>query len=206
MERVQIIGAAFSTYVRVCRIVAIEKGIDYELVPVRPHSPAVSAIHPFGKIPVLRHGDFTLAESRAIVGYLDRVFPGPKLIPEDPIAAARVEEWVSLVNTTIDLTLVRRYVLAYFFPKGENGKPDRAAIDAVLPEVERDLNLMAAAVAENGHFVGDGFTYADANVIPILHYLAKLPETGELIAKSGALTAFMAKHATRRSVAETVPD
>ena len=50
-----------------------------------------------------------------------------------------------------------------------------------------------------------GFTYADANVIPILHYLARLPESGAMIAASGALTAFMAKHAERPSVAATVP-
>jgi glutathione S-transferase len=44
-----------------------------------PHTPEVVAIHPFGKIPVMRHGDVTLAESRAICGYVDRAFDGPAL-------------------------------------------------------------------------------------------------------------------------------
>ena len=205
MTRVQIIGPAFSTYVRVCRIVAEEKGIPYDLVEVRPGSPAVAAIHPYGKVPVMRHGNLELGESRAIVGYLDAVFPGPRMIPEDPVAAARVEQWVSLVNTTMDADLVRRYVMAHLMSGLPDGAPDRTRIDAVLPRIERHLALVGAAVAENGHFVGDGFTYADANVIPILHYLARLPESGAMIAASGALTAFMAKHAERPSVAPTVP-
>ncbi|WP_407049980.1 glutathione S-transferase family protein [Methyloraptor flagellatus] len=201
MHRVQILGTPRSTYVRVCCIVAIEKGIDYELVPVPLHAPVVERLHPFGKVPVLRHGDLVIVESRAIVGYLDRVFPGPKLIPEDPVAAARVEQWVSLVNTTIDPVLIRRYALGYVMPGTPDGTPDRARIDASLPEVERHLGILADAVAENGHLVGDGFTYADANLVPMLQSLTKLPESGAIIARSGALTAFLAKHAARPSVA-----
>ncbi|MEJ1161528.1 glutathione S-transferase family protein [Prosthecomicrobium sp. N25] len=203
MAKVQIIGAPFSTYVRVCRIVAEEKVIDYDLVAVAPHTPAVDAVHPLGKIPVMRHGDLELFESRAIVGYLDRVFPGPRMIPEDPVAAAKVEEWVSLVNTALDDVLIRKYAVLYLFAK--DGGPDRARIDAILPKVEKALGLIAAAVAENGYLVGDGFTYADANIAPILHYLAKLPESGAMIEASGALKAAMAAHAARPSVAKTVP-
>lgn len=205
MSRVQIIGPAFSTYVRVCRIVAEEKGVPYDLVEIRPQSPAAQRLHPYGKVPILRHGDLELTESRAIVGYLDAVFPGPKLIPSDPVAAARVEQWVSLVNTTMDPDLVRRYVLAHLMSGLPDGAPDRARIDAVLPRVERHLAVLAAAVAENDHLVGDDFTYADANVVPILEYLAKLPESGALIAASGALSSFLARHAARPSVAATRP-
>lgn len=199
----QIIGAPFSTYVRVCRIVAEEKGIAYDLVPARPHSAAVDAVHPFGRIPILRHGALELYESRAIVGYLEATFPEPRLIPADPVAAARVEQWVSLVNTTLDPILVRRYVLAYMMPP--EGGPDRAKIAAVLPQVEKALGLIAAAVAENGHLVGDGFTYADANLVPILDYVARTPEGGAIIEASGALKAAMAGWAARPSVAATRP-
>src|SRR6185312_6044135 len=99
MSRVEIIGFPQSTYVRVVRMACEEKGIPYDLIPVRPHAPEVEAIHPLGKVPAMRHGDLTLCESKAIVSYLDRVFDGPKLIPEDPRRAAEVEQWVSLVNT-----------------------------------------------------------------------------------------------------------
>jgi glutathione S-transferase len=200
-DRLQIIGVPQSTYVRVCRIVAEEKGVAYDLVSVRPHAAAVEAIHPLGKIPVMRHGAVELAESRAIVGYIDRVFPGAKLIPEEPVAAARVEQWVSLVNTALDPTLLRGYVRPYLM----SATPDRAVIDAILPAVTRALDIIAAGVAENGFLVGDGFTYADANIVPLLLYLTRTPEAGAMIEASGALKAAMAMHAARPSVIATVP-
>ena len=42
------------------RVVCAEKGVPYNLVPVRPHTPEVDAIHTFGRIPPMRHGDVEL--------------------------------------------------------------------------------------------------------------------------------------------------
>src|SRR6185312_11665841 len=66
MPELQIIGAPQSNYVWVSRLACHEKGVTYTLVPVMPHTPEVDAVHPLGKIPALRHGNVTLAESRAI--------------------------------------------------------------------------------------------------------------------------------------------
>jgi glutathione S-transferase len=158
MAKVEIYGIPRSSCTRVVRLVCEEKGIDYELKAAPPHSPEVNAIHPFGKLPVMRHGDFTLCESKAIATYLDRSFPGPRLIPADPRLAALAEQWVSLVNSVMDGTLVRTYVFAYIFPKGADGKPDRTAIDAVTPALNQQLQLLDQAVAKIGHLVGDGVT------------------------------------------------
>ena len=112
MANIEILGVARSTYVRAVRMVCEEKAIPYDLAPAAPHSPDVAAIHPFGKIPVMRHGDFELCESKAIATYLDLSFPGPKVFPTDPREAALAEQWVSLVNTKMDGTLVRTYLSA----------------------------------------------------------------------------------------------
>src|ERR1700733_2563568 len=87
----EIIGVPGSIFVRTARIACVEKGVAYTLTPVRPHSPEASAIHPFGKIPAFRHGELTLCESRAICCYLDMAFPGPPLVPRDPVGAAVCE-------------------------------------------------------------------------------------------------------------------
>ena len=89
MPELQIIGAPQSNYVCVVRIACLEKGVPYTLVPVTPHTPEVDAIHPFGKIPVMRHGDVTLSESRAICFYIDHAFEGPPLAPRNPVEGAR---------------------------------------------------------------------------------------------------------------------
>ena len=71
---IEIIGSTRSTYTRVVLLVCEEKGIEYVLTERLLNAPDLFAIHPLGKMPVLRHGDFVLFESKAIATYLDRSF------------------------------------------------------------------------------------------------------------------------------------
>ena len=160
-------------------MVCEEKGIDYTLTEMPLRAPEIFAIHPFGKMPVLRHGEFELCESKAIATYLDRGFPGAQLIPSDLRLAALTEQWVSLVNTRIDGTLVRTYLLNYIFPKGSDGSPDRKIIDAVVPAVKEEIDLLDRTIANGGFLAGDSFTFADINVLPILAYLKELVDDQE---------------------------
>ena len=203
MSEMQIIGFPQSTYVRAVRMAAEEKGVAYELIPEPPHADAVNAVHPFGKIPVMRHGDVNLCESRAIAGYIDRNFDGPVLFPMD--LAAEIDQWVSIVNTVIDPTLIRGYLLGYLFPKGENGEPDRAAIDALLLDVDKQLGILESAIGTSGQLAGDRFTYADINILPILSYLRNMPESSARIASSSTLTDYYERHAERASFQNTIP-
>src|SRR4029077_20639707 len=205
MPNVEIIGFAPSTYVRTARMVCEEKAIPYELKPAAPHSPDVAAIHPFGKIPVLRHGDFELCESKAIATYLDLTFSGPKLIPTEPRHAALTEQWVSLVNTRMDGTMIRTYLFAYIFRKTDDGQPDRKAIDAVMPALSDEIGLLDRAVAKGGYLAGDNFTFADINVMPILFYLQKFPESSAAIAAAKPLADYYARLAARPSFQNTTP-
>ena len=205
MAELEIIGAPQSNYVCVTRIACREKGVPYTLVPARPHSPEVDAIHPFGKIPVMRHGGVTLSESRAICYYIDHRFDGPPLVPRDPILGARTEEWISLVNTHIDPLLVRQYLRAHFFPNTPDGSPDRAAIDAALPKMEEHFALLDRAVARTGCLVGDSFTLADINLLPILYYVQRMPEGGEMIEAAQHLAGYFARHTQRPSFKASTP-
>jgi glutathione S-transferase len=205
MSNVEIIGAARSTYTRVARMVCEEKSIAYELREAAPRSPDAFAIHPFGKIPVLRHGDFELYESKAIATYLDLNFPGPKLIPTEPREAALTEQWVSLVNTRIDTTMIRTYLFAYIFPKTADGKPDRKAIDALAPTVEQEIGLLDRAVAKAGFLAGGGLTYADLNLMPILFLVRQLPEGAAAMAAAKPLSDYYQRLAARPSFQNTMP-
>jgi glutathione S-transferase len=127
-------------------------------------------------MPVLCHGDFELFESKAIATYLDRSFQGPELIPAHPRLAGLTEQWVSLVNTMMDLTLVRTYLLAHAAPKTADGRPDEKTIDAVTPAVRAQLGVLEAAVAKTGYLVAEQFTLADINLLPILCYIRQLPQ------------------------------
>jgi len=205
MSGVEIIGGALSTYVRAVRVVCEEKAIRYEHKLARPHEPDVAAIHPFGKIPVMRHGDFELCESKAIATYLDLVFPGPRVFPSEPRHAALTEQWVSLINTRCDGTMIRTYVFAYVFPKTADGRPDRETIDAVAPALADEIGLIDRTVAKGGYLAGDGFTYADINLMPILYYVRKFPEGAAAMAAGKALCSYYDRLAARESFEKTTP-
>lgn len=205
MSTLQILGAPQSNFVWVTRIVATEKGAPYELVSAMPHTPLVDAFHPLGKIPAMRHGKVGLGESRAICLYIDRVFAGPSLVPPDPADAARVEQWVSIICTHVDLLLVRQYAGAYFFPTAADGSPDRKRIDPILQAVGSQIAFLDTAVEATGHLAGATFTLADAYLVPILFYLRDLPESGEMLRQSRRLMSYLERHLQRPSVKATIP-
>jgi glutathione S-transferase len=205
MTKPEILGSLRSSYTRVVRMVCEEKGIDYVLTEMLRGAPELGRIHPFGKMPVLRDGDFELCESKAIASYLDRRFPGPQLIPDDPRLAALTEQWVSLVNTVMDATLVRTYLFAYALPKTPDGTPDQDTIAAVTPAVRTQLALLDKAVAATGYLVGDRFTLADINVMPILYYIRQLPLGDAAIAPETHLGRYYERHAARPSFTRTMP-
>jgi glutathione S-transferase len=205
MPKLQIIGAPQSNFVWVTRIVATEKGVPYDLVPVRPHTPTVDAVHPLGKIPVMRHGEVALGESRAICLYIDRAFDGPSIYPSTPVEAARTEQWVSVICTHVDPVLVRQYAGAYFFPKSADGSPDRALIDSLVQPIKVELGRLDQVVAATGHLAGESFTLADAYLVPILFYMEQLPESGRLLGECSRLKAYLERHLQRPSVKTTIP-
>ena len=79
-------GSSLSPYVRKVLACASEKGVEVDLrrVGVADQNPEFRAASPFGKMPALVDGDYTLADSSAIVHYLEAKFPDPALIPADP--------------------------------------------------------------------------------------------------------------------------
>jgi glutathione S-transferase len=206
MPDLQIIGAPQSNFVWACRIACGEKAVPYDLVSVFPHTPEVDAIHPFGKIPAMCHGDVTLFESRAILYYIDHAFPGAPLAPRDPVGGAQVEQWISSVNTTIDPVLLRQYGgPGYFFPGTPDGSPNRAVIDAIVPKLEPHFAILDRAVAKTGYLVGDALTLADINLLPILYYMSKLPESSAILKAKASLAGYVEKLLARKTIADTIP-
>ncbi len=199
----ELIGAAPSVFVRATRLACEEKGVPYALTVAAPHSPPVLAISPFGKIPVMRHEDFELFESGAIIEYIDAVFPGPRLFPEDARAAALIRQWASAVVSNI-FPALGGYLQANAFPKGPGGLPDPAVINALLPGVRAAISSLDRAVA-SGYLAGSAFSVADMYLMPMLFYLRIFPESAAAFAQSAALSRYYARHAERPSYRATEP-
>jgi glutathione S-transferase len=200
----ELIGVPFSNYVRSLRMLCEEKGVAYTLTPARPQSSEVTAIHPAGQIPCLRHGDLALFESQAIATYIDKAFPGPKLIPEDAKGAAQVVQWSSYGNVKVDRWVMREFVVPYAFADKVKG-PDMTKINTAVPEIEKCLAALDKAVATTGQLVGTGLTYADLNVLPMLATLTLYGQGKDMLGKHAALSNFVTKLTARPSYAKTAP-
>jgi glutathione S-transferase len=206
MDEIEIIGFAGGNFVRAVRMAADEKQIPYRFTEAQPHSPEVTAIHPLGKVPVMRHGAVKLCESRAIVGYFERVFPRLPVLPEDPVQSAVAEQWISMITTSIDQTMVREYVLGHIFPSGRDGQTDRNAIDAAVAVMKTQIGALEAAVGSSGFLVGNAFTYADIVLLPILDGIRRFPEGRDALASAPRLAAYLAEHSERPSFIKARPD
>lgn len=198
----EIIGFPRSNFVRTVRMLAREKGVAYEHVPELPHSDVVKALHPLGQIPVMRHDGVALFESAAIARYIDAVFDGPKLIPEDPKAAAVVNQWASFVQTAVDRLILRQYVVEYLFHKDDDGNVVRDEIDKAIKRFPKMFGVLDKAT-EGGFLAGDGFTMADCFLMPILGGAQMFPEGKEAFEASPNLKAYFETHAKRPSFADT---
>ena len=208
MPNPEVIGSKRSSYTRVVRMACEEKGIDYVFTEALLGAPEIFAIHPFGKMPVMRHGDVELFESKAIATYFDRSFPGPSLFPSEPVPAALVEQWVPLVNTLVDpldtdFAWIRSPTCCP--DKTADGKPDRQAIEAVTPFFREQIEVLQKAVARTGYLAGDQFTFADINLMPILYYMRLVPEGAEALGRATHLAAYYGRHAERPSFKSTIP-
>jgi glutathione S-transferase len=100
MSEVTLFGFPRSVYVQMAGIVLTHKEVQYTFddLETEINTPGHIVLHPFERVPILRHGDFTVYETSAIVSYVDDAFDGPNLTPSDPQMRARMNQWISGVN------------------------------------------------------------------------------------------------------------
>jgi len=99
----KIYGFPLSPFVRKVLVVAFEKGLAPQVVPVNPMQPGEEflAASPYGKIPAIDDQGFKLADSTAIAVYLDAKYPEPALLPADPQARARAVWFDEVADTVV---------------------------------------------------------------------------------------------------------
>ncbi len=193
MAPVVVFGFQRSTFVNVVRLILTEKGVDFAFHDTEDemYSAAHLARHPFGRVPVLQHGDFVLYETSAIATYADEVFAGPKLTPGDPRKRARMNQWIGNLN-------------AYFYPymiyhigherlvfKELGIEANEKIVAHALPRATRALEVMEDELCDGRPFlVGDTLTMADFFLLPTLFAFGLTPEGKELRPKFPAIQAW----------------
>ncbi len=199
------------------------KHLDFRIVEVPPSEAARGRwkeISPTGKFPVLEHDGRRIFDSTDIVRYLDERFPEPRLIPADPVLAARVhvledwadealyffemtmrltwpenaERWVPIL-LAVEKPLVRR-LFAPLLPRAirrvtEAQGIGRKARDDVERELGRHLDALVAWLGDGAWLVGETLTLADIAVYAQLFCIQGAITGDEAIAARPALVAWM---------------
>lgn len=162
------------------RIALHLKNIPFETVPVdlvkgEQRDPAYLAINPLGGVPALRDGDFILAQSLAILNYLDNLVPEPPLAPGDAkdqafarqIALSVAEDIHPLINLKI-----RKYLTDRF------GADDAAQKEWYLhwtAQGMRAIETLLARYGKTGPFaLGGAVSVADICIVPQLYGMRRM--------------------------------
>jgi glutathione S-transferase len=168
----KIYGFPLSPFVRKVIVAVKEKGLDADVAPSNPSEPDAEflAASPFGKIPAFRDGDFALADSTAIITYLDAKYPEPALLPAAPEARARAV-WFEEVADTVLIPTGAPIVLNRFLrPRLFGTEGDEAAAQAAEAALEKPLAYLESEVT-GAWLDGADFTVGDIAVASAIRSL-----------------------------------
>lgn len=188
MSELVILGLPPSSYVRTAMMICAIKGVDYRLQPVDFRKAEYRAHHPFGKMPVLQHGEKSIYETLAIGTYVDDVFGGPALQPETALGRAQMLQWISICNDYIYKEIIGHCVNEHFIKPMRGMEPDLELIAAAMPRITEQLDLLNTALNDRRFLCGDFVSLADCFLAPVLHYFAATPEGMKLLPGRGHIT------------------
>ena len=183
MTEVTLFGFPRSVYVQMAGIVLTHKEVPYAFhdLETEMNAPSHIALHPFERVPILRHGEFTVYETSAIVSYIDDAFDGPKLTPSDPQTKARMVQWISAVNGYYYPYLI--YHVSHernVFPQ-LGIPPDENVIAHAMPKVETCLRVLEEQLSRSTEFLlGPQLSLADFFMLPIIHAFGFAPEAQQM--------------------------
>jgi glutathione S-transferase len=173
-----------SPFARAVIAVLIEKAADFRIARLTPgtlKSEEHRSRHPFGKMPVLDHGDFRLYETQAILGYLDRILPEPRLTPSNPRTVARMDQLMNindhyLFNGVANVIGFQRVV----GPLLLGLTPDEEAIAAAMPAAQTVFCELSRLLAGQAYFTGNQPSLADFMLFGQIDFFDGTPEWAPL--------------------------
>lgn len=165
-----------SAYLWTATMVATEKGVSWTRKDIEAGSATHLRLHPFAKSPVLQHGAVIVYETMAIAHYIDSVFDGPALQPEDPLGQADVLRWISLVNAYMFPTLSNELAKERLLVPSQGGVADEALIALATQKMKHQFEVMTRALRLHDFLVGNQVTLADCFLLPHVHFVSMTPE------------------------------
>jgi glutathione S-transferase len=159
--------------------------------------PALRAVHPLGKSPVITDGDHTVAESGAIIEYLvARHGKGRLAPPEGTPERERYRYWLHYAEGSLMPPLLLKLVfdrvesapMPFFVRPIARGIAGRAKSSFIGPQIALHLDYVEGELGRSPWFAGDEFTAAD---IQMSFPLEAAAARGGLDARRQRTTAFL---------------
>ncbi|TWO67815.1 glutathione S-transferase [Caenimonas sedimenti] len=169
-QPIRLYRAAISGHCHRVELLLSLLGLPYEVVEIdfaaRDHKqPDFLARNPFGQVPVIEDGEVTLADSNAILVYLEGRYAPGRWLPRDPLGAARVQRWFSVAAGPLAFGPAAARVIELF------QRPDDPA--PLVARAHLLFGLMEQTLAQTDWLAGDSATLAD---IANYSYVVSAPE------------------------------
>jgi len=208
MARPIVYGPAGSTYVWSTRLALAEKGVAHDLVDVpfgaHREEPHLSR-HPFGKVPAFEHDGFALYETQAILRYIDEGFPVAPLQPTDLHEFARMSQIMGIVDAYAWPAIASGIVFNRMLAPRLGLPVNEEAVAEAVPRARLCLSEFARLMGERQFMARERISLADLMVVPLLYYLARVPEGVAPLAEHPSLRAWMRRIEDRQSFQVTKP-
>lgn len=182
-----------SPYSHRTRLVVAEKGVNVEIIdvkPAQPHEDLVD-INPYNTLPTLVDRDLVLYDSRVIMEYLDERYPHPPLLAVDPVSRAKTrlvqfrieQDWYGLIPELTVRSDKRNVKARQLFREG--------------------LAASAEVFAAMPYFLSQELTLADCSLVPLLW---RLPSYGVEVPERGPVAEYMKRMFDRPSFQESLSE
>lgn len=161
-----------SPYVFTSFVALHEKGVEFATKPValqrrEQSAPDYRDSTLTARVPAIDHHGFVLAESSAIVEYLEDIFPDrPRLFPEDKKHRARARQILAWIRSDLDALREERPTSTMFYERAQ--KPLSAAGQAAM---EKLVRVAGALVPKDGGALFGEWSIADSDLAFMLHRL-----------------------------------
>lgn len=161
-------------------------GVPHELVTVdlkagAHKAPAFVSLNPFGQVPVLEDNGVVISDSNAILVYLaSRYDASGAWYPKDAIAAARVQQWLSVAAGLVAFGPAAARLVNVFGAKLDHERAKQIAT-GLFTVLERELSGRTFVT-------GDRATIAD---VALYSYIARAPEGDVSLAPYPAIGAWL---------------
>jgi glutathione S-transferase len=153
-----------SPFCRKVRLSLAEKRIEVELVEERYWEQDADFLrrNPAGKVPVLKLGNRTMAESAAICEFIEESWPTPPLMPKDPEGRYEVRRLVNWFDDKFHGEVTRKLMGERVFKKVMGGGyPDSANVKAGAKAIKFHIDYMAWLLEQRRWLAGNEMTLAD---------------------------------------------